>query len=113
VAYRKLEIGDDVKIVKCQEWSGQFGEVVGIEGQYIKVRFSSWRGEPSMTHYFTEDKLLVSTGNPYRNYSYEPDDDFEDFEVQTQYNDQTILQALIERVSKLEKELLNMKSQAA
>lgn len=114
MAYRELVIGDDVKIVKCQEWSGHFGKVLDIEGEFIKVQFSSWRNEPSLTHYFTEDKLLLSTGNPYRNetlmYDYtDPDYDEED----EQPSDSQIMQDLLQRVAKLEKEMLDMKQRQA
>lgn len=115
MAYRDLVIGDNVKIVKCEEWSGMFGEVLAVEGGFAKVKFSSWRNEPSSTRYFMKEQLLVSTGNPYAKYDpnhpdYEP---FEDEDDDDCHSDSQVLKSLLERVAKLEKEMLDMKQRQA
>lgn len=107
MAYRKLEVGDDVKIVKCNDWSGMFGEVLSIEGDFHKVRFHSWKEGSDLTHYFTSDKLLVSNGNPYANMMLSQEDEdsfFHDEEV----GDSEIMQQLLQRVAKIEKQIANI-----
>lgn len=106
MAYRTLVVGDDVKIVKCGDWTGMFGKVLDSSGDLITVKFRSWRGGHSSVAKFTSDKLLLSNGDPYNHCDYTYDD-----EEEKEEDDQTVLRSLLERVAKLEKEMLDMKSQ--
>lgn len=115
MAYRALVVGDDVKIVKCGDWSGLFGKVLTVEGMFYKVRLQLWGNKGFAEHYFTEDHLLISTGNPHRHLMLTKDDEDSFFhdEDDSEMTDSEIMQDLLQRVSKLEKEVLDMKSQRA
>lgn len=109
MAYRVLEIGDDVK-VSCfgHEDHGQFGKVVGFVDGRVKVDLGGYDG------LFRADYLLVSTGNPYDNIGNEtPMNDDWYFEDGPEMSDGELLQSLLERVATLEKQMLDVLKLAA
>lgn len=108
MAYRVLEIGDDVK-VSCfgHEDHGQFGKVVEFVDGRVKVDLGGYDGM------FRADYLLVSTGNPYAAFQCEVDDE-DDFVETFEYRaDSVILRELLERVATLEKQMLDVLKLAA
>lgn len=110
MAYRALVVGDDVKIRDFgNDWHGNFGEVLDIEGAFVKVLFHSWHDGPSTTAYFTEDKLLLSVGNPYRHIEMNQDDEDSFTNDEDLPTDDEVIQQLLQRVAKLEKEMLEMR----
>lgn len=113
MAYRALVVGDDVKVVKAGAWTGMFGKVLSLEGDYIKVECSSWSDMPPETHYFTDEQLLLSNGNPHAGFQCESNDE-DDFAEKFEYRaDSVILRELLERVATLEKQMLDVLKLAA
>ena len=117
MAYRVLVAGDKVKIRKSgHDDHGSFGVVEGIvcnmagEQIDVRVRFSSWRNTPVTIGLFKPSELLLSTGNPYQMCLSQEDEDSL-FHDESEMTDAEIMQDLLQRVSKLEKEILDMKSQ--
>lgn len=111
MAYRDLESGDDVKVKNYgSEWHGHFGVVEKVrDNGLVLVDLGD-----STSRIFDKDQLLVSTGNPHIGFRCESDYDEDDFAESLEYQaDSFILRELLERVGKLEKEMLDMKQKAA
>lgn len=108
MAYRNLEVGDDVKVRKYgSKDHGHFGKVSGIitdhRSEQIGVEVQD--GDFVMG-VFKPSELLVSNGNPYQMCLSQEDEDsfFHDEEV----GDSEIMQQLLQRVAKIEKQIANI-----
>ena len=111
MAYRDLEVGDDVKVKKYKsEWHGHFGVVEEVRDNgsvIVDLGDSIFRN-------FDKDQLLVSTGNPHIGFQCESEYDEDDFAESLEYRaDSAILRELLGRVENLEKQMLDMKQKAA
>lgn len=99
MAYRDLVAGDDVKVRDFgNEWHGYFGKVVDTSTNYVYVDLGF-----SHNVAFSPEKLMVAVISEFTDYIYNDDEEEET-------DDQIVMRSLLERVSKLEKEILDMKS---
>lgn len=105
MAHRDLVVGDDVKISDVEhEMHGAFGVVTDVAGPLSIVKIENHGRIQGYSTTFHCDRLILADRNVRRDYVY----DDEDEELA---DDEQVMRSLLERVSKLEKEILDMKSQ--
>jgi hypothetical protein len=105
VAYRALEVDDKVKISNYGfNNHGSYGVVTALFGDKSLVRYVSWQshGRTLFDEMFDNDKLLLSSLNKLPTC----DEDYTDDEELYEGN-------LLERIMKLEQEIVDLKKQLA
>lgn len=106
MSYRKLEVNDKVKIINPGfNNHGAFGVVIDTCGHTAQVSYKLWESHrlTNAQDIFHFDNLLLSTGNPWY-----------DGHGQLEETDEKLYEAnLLERIVKLEQEVLDLKKQLA
>jgi hypothetical protein len=112
VAYRKLEIDDKVKIINPGfNNHGSFGVVTDLIGDTALVHYTLWEShrQHETNCVFPFSKLLLSTGKP----TYTPEDEREIW-GEVNHDDVELYKGnLLERILKLEQEVLDLKKRLA
>lgn len=116
MAYRKLEIDDKVKIVNPGfNNHGSFGVVTKLfVGDHALVSYTRWESHcrTETQDMFPFNKLLLSTGNPHDGVP-TPDDEDEMW-GEVNHDDEELYKGnLLERILKLEQEVLDLKKRLA
>ena len=110
MAYRDLKIGDNVKVSDVEhEMHGAFGVVMDVNGRWSVVELENLgrtQGYSDMIH--CDNLLIADRCVPRYDYSYNEHEEDDD-----QPSDSQIMQDLLQRVAKLEKEMLDMKQRQA